>query len=185
MMLFFSSESSVFRLASTSALVCTLSIFSTGCSSSSKTWKDPETGLEWQKCSLGQTWNGSGCDGIPRKYTFDQAQEAVKALGRGWRVPAASELASLIRCNTGFRETGELPDRKGGMKTMSIWCNSYPTSPTIDTTIFPNTPDSLYWSASPDARNYNNAWFVSFGSGGAVNYVKYHNFHVRAVRTDQ
>ena len=146
------------------------------------TWKDPKTGLTWQRCSLGQTWNGYDCDGTPLKYTFDQAQEAVKALGRGWRVPAVSELASLIRCNTGFQGTGELTDRRGGMKTMPLGCNDGATRPTIDTTIFPNTPDHLYWSASPHADYLTYAWYVDFNYGNSNISLKGVNYHVRAVR---
>lgn len=151
------------------------------------TWKDPKTGLTWQRCSLGQKWTGHDCDGTPRKYTFDQAQEAVKTLGNGWRVPAASELASLVRCNTGFRKTGELPDRKGGIKTVPIWCTSYPTYPTIDTTIFPNTPAWYYWSASSDANShgYPGAWYVRFDDGYSRHAAKNANYHVRAVRVGQ
>lgn len=152
------------------------------CTENSGTWKDPKTGLKWQRCSLGQTWNGHECDGQAKEYTFDEAQEAVKDLGRGWRVPAASELTSLIRCNTGFVKTIQLPDSNGGMKTMSHICNGDLPKPTIDSKIFPNTPARAYWSASSYAKNDNGAWGVGFYYGDSYSYDKRDNFHVRAVR---
>lgn len=149
------------------------------------TWKDPKTGLTWQRCSLGQTWNGYDCDGTPKTYTFDQAQEAVKALGRGWRLPAASDLASLIRCDTGFKGNIQLPDRRGGMKTMPNECNDGATRPTIDTTVFPNTPYGWYWSASPYAGSPNSAWVVFFYIGDMHKGSKDDILHIRAVRAGQ
>ena len=148
------------------------------------TWKDPNTGLTWQRCSLGQTWNGYDCDGRSKTYTFDQAQEAVKALGSGWRVPAASELASLVRCNTGFQGSKQAPDRNGDLKTIPSHCNDGATRPTIDTTVFPNTPDGWYWSASPDAGNSRYAWAVDFGNDNDKD-SKYLSSYVRAVREGQ
>ena len=132
----------------------------------SGTWKDPRTGLTWQRCSLGQTWNGYDCDGEPKWYTWDKAQQVVNAIGKGWRIPAVSELVSLVRCNTGFREVLSLPDRKGKNKTMPSICNEGASRPTIDITIFPNTPDKIYWTSSPYAGRYDDAvWFVTFYNG--------------------
>ena len=88
----------------------------------SGTWKDQKTGLTWQRCSLGQTWNGYDCDGMPEKYTWDAAQQAAKAVGKGWRVPTVSELANLVRCNTGFQESVVIPNGKGGDKIMPNYC---------------------------------------------------------------
>lgn len=152
---------------------------------SGEAWRDPSTGLIWKRCSLGQTWNRQTCVGQAKKYNFEQAQEAVKALGNGWRVPAASELASLVRCNTGFKKTRLVPDRRGGMKRMHDECNDGATHPTIDTTIFPNTPDWSYWSASPTANYDGYAWLVYFDGGGTFNVNKSNRLYVRAVRASQ
>ena len=89
----------------------------------SGTWTNPKTGLTWQRCSLGQTWSGYGCDGEPKAYTWDDAQQAAKAVGDGWRVPAASELLGLVRCNTGFRGTESVPNQKCEIKVLPSLCN--------------------------------------------------------------
>ena len=155
----------------------------------SGTWKDSKTSLTWQRCSLGQTWNGYDCDGEPRQYTWEDAQQAANAVGKGWRVPAASELMSLVRCNTGFQNTSTFPDRKGVNKTMPNFCNEGVSRPTIDTTIFPNTPDAGYWSSSPVAVDNDYAWFVGFSYGGGGGYardgLKSYNHYVRLVRASQ
>lgn len=151
----------------------------------SGTWKDPKTGLIWQRCSLGQTSNGYDCDGEPTSYTWEDAQQAANAIGKGWRVPAASELMSLVRCNTGFQKTTSLPDRKGGKKRMPSLCNEGASRPTIDTTIFPNTPDHYYWSSSPETYISGNVWLVGFGYGNDFSYSKLNYGLVRLVRSSQ
>lgn len=151
----------------------------------SSTWTDSKTGLTWQRCSLGQTWNGYDCDGEPKKYTWDEAQQASNAVGKGWRVPAASELMSLVRCNTGFQLTSSVPDRKGNNKTMPAYCNEGASRPTIDTSIFPNTPDDRYWSSSPVANYSGSAWVVGFYLGYDNGNDKSGNGYVRLVRSSQ
>lgn len=73
-----------------------------------------------------------------------------------WRLPTIKELQSLVdysRC-----------------------------SPTINTTYFPNTASSLYWSTTTSATNTNFAWGVYFDYG--FNYMSNKNYrlYVRAVR---
>ncbi|AGY57628.1 DUF1566 domain-containing protein [Gloeobacter kilaueensis] len=55
---------------------------------------DRRTGLRWQRCNTGQTWQaGLGCTGVPRYYTYD---DAARAAGGGWRLPTKDELMSLV-----------------------------------------------------------------------------------------
>jgi hypothetical protein len=60
------------------------------------TWKDPETGLEWQFNS-------------PGEMTWYEAQEYARSLtldGRNdWRVPTAAELESLLDRKTLYERT--------------------------------------------------------------------------------
>ena len=44
---------------------------------------------------------------------------------------------------------------------------------------------ALFWSASPNADNNNNAWNVNFNNGNSNNNNKNNNNHVRAVRAGQ
>lgn len=154
-------------------------------SKESGTWKDLKTGLTWQRCSLGQAWSGYDCDGEPKNYTWDEAQQAANAIGKDWRVPAASELMSLVRCNTGFQKTTSVPDSKGGNKTIPSLCNDGVNRPTIDNTVFPNTPANVYWSSSPVADYSSAAWFVNFYHGGDYIGNKILTGYVRLVRSGQ
>lgn len=63
--------------------------------------KDKITGLEWQRCSLGQTWNSAAnsCDGVASKFTTAQTTPMFTADADGWRVPTRDEMLSLVFCD--------------------------------------------------------------------------------------
>ena len=123
--------------------------------------KDTQTGLIWQRCSLGQTWSGTSCTGTAATYNWTNALQTAKNMGNGWRVPNIKELDSLIE--------------------QACY------SPSINETYFPNTVNSYYWSSSPVAFNSNYAWiiFFSFGNDSYYYYDKNANFYVRLVRSGQ
>lgn len=106
--------------------------------------KDLKTGLIWQRCSLGQHWAGSGCDGAPARYTWPQALATAKTGGDRWRLPNVKELYSLV----------------------NIACYN----PAINEPIFPDTANNGYWSSSPSTLTPNSAadpayaWTVNFGA---------------------
>ena len=104
------------------------------------------TGLTWMRCVMGQTWTGSTCSGAASTYTYDQAV-ALKSnfAGHGdWRLPNIAELHTIV----------ERDDLNFEIK-----------NPVINTTIFPNTPGTWFWSSSPphaDSTSY--TWIVNFES---------------------
>jgi hypothetical protein len=125
---------------------------------------DTQTKLIWQRCSLGQTWNGTTCTGTATVHTWTDALAKAKAVGNGYRLPNIKELQSLVEeaC--------------------------YKSS--INEIFFPATPSGWHWSASPVAGNNNFAWRVSFDHGssdyGFNKDNRYDNgYHVRAVRASQ
>ena len=77
-----------------------------------------------------------------------------------WRLPTIMELAFLV-------------DR-----------NSY-NNPSINTTYFPNTQSSSYWSSTTRAGYPNDAWSIDFLSGYVSSDLKSHSYYVRAVRSGQ
>lgn len=55
--------------------------------------KDLETGLVWQRCVMGQKWDGKACTGDPVAQDWNLATKTVS--GTGWRLPTQKELEGL------------------------------------------------------------------------------------------
>ncbi|MDX1956958.1 MAG: DUF1566 domain-containing protein [Leptospiraceae bacterium] len=122
------------------------------------TVKDKATGLIWQKCSFGQNNDGT-CSGTASTMQWTLALNPCSGLtlaGKTWRLPSIKELQSLVDKNRS-------------------------TSPSIDTTIFPNTVANVYWSSTPDAASCGCAWVVSFSDSIAYYSNMFNNNFVRCV----
>lgn len=139
----------------------------------------PQRGLMWMRCSLGQTWTGTGCSGEAKKFSHAQAEKAAAAMRfagyEDWRLPTQPELLDLLYCSSGARHQFKSDGMGGG-------CVGEFRSPTILDSVFPDTPPGNYWSSTPNERLAYSAWGVSFntghtGTGGRTEYV-----HVRLVR---
>ncbi len=57
--------------------------------------------------------------------------------------------------------------------------------PTINTTYFPNTQGSYYWSSTTDADDTGSVWYVNFGSDSVYSYYQAYTNYVRCVRGQQ
>jgi hypothetical protein len=115
--------------------------------------KDLSTGLVWQRCSVGQSWDGQTCAGQAQRFSFGEAQ----ALGRnGWRVPGKEELDSLV-------------DQQAGR-------------PTIHAQAFPATSAYWYWSSTPYAGRASDARVVYFGNSLIYRDHRSGTYPVRLVR---
>ena len=122
--------------------------------------KDKQTGLIWQRCSLGQIWDGTSCTGSAAKYNWANALQTAKNLGNGWRVPNVKELDSLIE--------------------QACY------NPSINETYFPNIRSGNLWSSSPVAYHGNRAWVVDFYySSNSDASSKYNPYTVLLVRSSQ
>jgi hypothetical protein len=132
--------------------------------------EDTRTKLQWQRCSLGQAWNGATCAGEATKYTWDEAQRIAAA---GWRLPTKHELASLVYCSSG---------QPTYWKTASQTCKGDYEAPTLWIAAFPNTPKSWFWSSSADAYYPNDAGSVGFSYGYVSYGYKGYGGYVRLVR---
>lgn len=144
---------------------------------------DKRTGLQWMRCSVGQSWTGTTCSGKPDKYEWQQANglHSDFAGHSDWRLPTRFELETLVYCSSG-KDKG----RDGEAKQFDLnGCAGKHQWPTIVQTAFPNTADTLYWSASPDSSDTGNAWFVYFGDGESYYGYRYYYGHVRLVRFGQ
>jgi hypothetical protein len=101
---------------------------------------DKQTGLTWMRCALGQTWDGSGCKGLPQTYTWKSAlatAETTRFMDQNdWRLPEQEELQSLVE-NRCYR-------------------------PFINLAAFPNPTDNWFWSASPNPSNIGSMTIANF-----------------------
>ncbi len=123
------------------------------------------TALTWKVCSEGQAWNNGNCTGTITTHTWQEALQIPQTLNAAggysnnadWRLPNLKELTSIVE----------------------MQCYN----PAINTTIFPSTAGSYYWSSSPYAGYSLHAWFVSFYDGFDGFNNRYNDHRVRLVRT--
>lgn len=119
-------------------------------------WYDQHTGLIWDRCSVGQTWNGSACEGIAHRTTFETINKLVAQLNsenylgsNQWKIPTILQLHTLIRCQN-WDSSREIPSHPFSGSTMKVWAKCAGTSSNhvrwlhdraiINETIFPNLP---------------------------------------------
>ena len=85
---------------------------------------DLQSGVEWMRCSVGQQWNGTSCDGEIVRLNHDDIAKAIvianKQLGGNWRLPNREELEGLVCAD----------------------CETVK----IDSNIFPQTVPEPYWT---------------------------------------
>lgn len=104
------------------------------------TIRDLNTGLLWQKCTLGLTV--TACTGASNTLDWNQAVTNCNGLalaGRTWRLPNANELLSIVDYTT--------------------------FGPAILNTFFPNTESGLYWTSTTFDNVKSSAHLINFTSG--------------------
>jgi hypothetical protein len=129
---------------------------------------DNNTGLIWQKCSMGQT-SDAHCGGTASVYAGDQAATGCGSLNTSnfgghndWRLPAKKELTTIVD----YSVTG--------------------TGPTIDAFFFPGTQQFYYWSSTAYFHDPGYAWYADFTNGNiSINPKSGNNYYVRCVRGGQ
>ena len=103
------------------------------------------TGLEWQRCMVGQTWDDSAgeCEGPGDSMSWDEAL-ALGDSEAGWRLPNIKELYSIMEDCT------EQPVVNG---------NVFPAWPGV------HDVGGWVWSSSPKADNSSQVWLGNFREG--------------------
>jgi hypothetical protein len=122
---------------------------------------DTETGLMWAKCQ--QNMSGSDCSvWTGQQYpkwgaALLSAEESTLAGYTDWRLPNIKELDTIIeqRC----------------------------ANPAINLAVFPNTPNTEFWSSSPSVLSTGSSWTVQFLTGDSQSVYGRNELHaVRLVR---
>lgn len=125
---------------------------------------DSKTNLVWRRCSLGETWNGSGCDGSPREVTF---AEATQASPKGWRVPSIRELSTLVSCESN-KYVGEM-DVGDGLPALKEACDGINGAPALHSAFLTKNYDLVnglgYWSATTNRQNDSYTYIIYFKQG--------------------
>ena len=136
---------------------------------------DNNTGLVWQKCSMGQN-NDASCSGSATSYNWYEASGSYNA---NYNANSTNVCGSLTLPGGGWR----LPSDR---ELMEIVDYSIPwPGPTIAQGTFPGTVSSVYWSSTTVASNPGGAWHVDFYDGYVGLYYKYDSTYVRCVRGGQ
>ena len=106
---------------------------------------DSSTGLQWQKCSAGQgNITGNCSTGTASSLIWASAITYCQNLTingiSGWRLPNINELRSIVDYTKS-------------------------SSPLIDSTAFPNTLSTSYWSSTSNSEFFMNAYIIRFDLG--------------------
>lgn len=125
---------------------------------------DLTTGLMWQRCPLGYEWKNSACVlpvGAVTVFSWEQALEQAAKMKNfagfsDWRMPNKNELGSIV----------------------DYAC----AQPALDSTLFPETQPSGYWTGSPNAFTPLRAWAVNFSYGDHMSSSRTDLLGVRLVR---
>ena len=94
------------------------------------------TGLEWQRCHLGQKWDNDICIWDAATHAWEDALAAAEAVP-GWRLPSRDELLTIVEA-----------------------CR---TTPAINLEVFPEAPAVFHWTSSDEGTG--NAWAINFRNG--------------------
>jgi len=130
---------------------------------------DNDTGLMWKQCVEGLTGGDCTTGGVT-SHLWQAALALATTVNSAsfagyndWRVPNLTELESLVARNC--------------------------SSPSINSSLFPNAPASYVWSSSPIAYEPFYAWNVGFFGGDTyaenVSERSFFSHHVRLVRSGQ
>jgi hypothetical protein len=148
--------------------------------------KDIVTHLIWQRCSLGQRWNGRTCLGTAAAHSWAKAQEAAGVtdarVSEGGTTPGAAPDASTPSTSVlpnSSTPSWRLPTHKELYTLVEKACRN----PAINTVWFPATRANFHWSASPLSDDDSFAWGVDFSDGSGGYDAKVGAYSVRLVRS--
>ncbi len=116
--------------------------------------------LVFTRCSVGQTFDGETCVGEATLFTWQQALELNRTLvinqNSMWRLPNIKELSVIVERNC--------------------------VRPSINASIFPETPPDEFWTSTPVRDDETRAWSLAFTNGTSSIKDTTRTLYVRLVR---
>jgi predicted DNA-binding WGR domain protein len=139
---------------------------------------DPRNGLIWQKCAVGQTWNGSGCTGEAQEMPWWDVMRAAKknnALSQSdWRLPTKDELTTVM-----IKKMYEDRTKFGSHRVVSS-ALAYPTNPKYYGDYL-----GTFWFSSGLTAHFDGSHWKPPRYDGIDNSLRQLNHAVRLVRGGQ
>lgn len=123
---------------------------------------DTRTGLIWQRCSDGQSWDASAqtCAGTAKRYEWLTAMDRAKVLsaatGQKWRLPNLKEMSSIV--------------------------DEARSNPAMDPVVFPATPTTSFWVSNHSSNLLGEPWLHWSGDGYIDTSYATFKYAVRFVR---
>lgn len=138
---------------------------------------DTKTGLQWQQCSVGQTWENNSCKGELKQFSWDEISNVKSDLAgySDWRLATIVEMETLVYCSSGEDE---------GRNDYLNWCKGKFEKPTINKEVFPNMQSPyVYWTYNRDNKD-DYKYVLSFFDGHVYeeNRKSPSRFPIRLVR---
>jgi len=110
---------------------------------------DTNTNLEWQRCNIGETWNGSSCIGSAQRLSwqesFDTANSDNTNGKKDWRLPNTQELLSIVYCSSGMPTF---------WKNTDTYCEGSYNRPTFYHGVFTKSSNNIWSSQKQNNDSY-------------------------------
>lgn len=154
--------------------------------------KDKRTGLIWQRCAIGQNFDGKQCAGRPDVYSWNNLLNLDKNLAKGTRVD--KNLAKTYRVNDTLDSNGRRSDnsfnnghRVPTIQELETLVETACPEIAINTTLFPNTGHTFRSSTEiPNDKEYAlSLLFLNDFKGTRYKHLKQAIFgNIRLVRNE-
>lgn len=123
---------------------------------------DARTGLIWQRCGDGQSWDASAqtCAGTAKRCEWLTAMDRAKVLSAGtsqkWRLPSLKEMSRIV--------------------------DEARSHPAMDPVVFPATPTTSFWVSNHSSSLLGEPWLHGSGDGDIDTSSATFKYAVRFVR---